>query len=334
MVDALRPRPDTQTVYNVATAVRNQVNAAAVDADVAARHDALRGSALASYVIAFAATYQAQLAACRAPEPGALAGLPGQARPAWIALKKAEYTGGNWPDPGWELFHHAVKLLALGAARADVTAVLTDLAAKQLPMVDVQATNWTTYLKIAPDPMLQWSDMAVHGRTGMLHYSDDGGESWDMVDQGISLWFVATRRTGCTAGQLLHGVGTGAAARRLGSGAVRGEAGRRGVDTRWAGRCGSWPRRSGGGRSLYRFAGAGFAFSDSHPFVAGDDHSGRSPCTRRGPPPSLAGSPPPGSPRSKPAPTWPSSAAGPSVERRRRRSRRPADRCSTSACSI
>ena len=262
----------TQTVYNVATAVRNQVNAAAVDADVAARHDALRGSALASYVIAFAAAYQAQLAAVPGTGAARWQAYRDKLGPPWIALKKAEYAGGNWPDPGWELFHHAVKLLALGAAQADVTAVLTDLAAKQLPMPDVQATNWATYPKIAPDPMLQWADMAVHGRTGMLHYSDDGGESWDMVDQGISLWFVAdTPYWVAPQGSCF----TESARVLLPDGSDRALSEVKPGDEVWtpdgarAVRVVAEAQRRG--RSLYRFTGAGFAFSDSHPFVSGDD---------------------------------------------------------------
>ena len=326
----------TQTVYNVAPAVRNQVNAAAVDADVAARHDALRGSAVASYVIAFAAAYQAQLAAVPGTGAARWQAYRDKLGPPWIALKKAEYSGGNWPDPGWDLFHHAVKLLALGAAQADVTAILTDLAAKQLPMPDVQAANWTTYLKIAPDPMLQWADMAVDGRTGMLHYTDDGGESWDMVDQGISLWFVAdTPYWVAAAGQLLHRVGTGAAARRFGPSVGGREAGRRGVDTRWGAGGAGRGRRAAARPFALPVHGRRVRLHRQPPLRRpATTPSGRSPCTRRGPPPSRVDSPQPGSPCSRPAPTWPSSAAEPSVERRRRRWRRPADRCSTSACSI
>ena len=262
----------TQAVFNVATSVRTKVAWAYVYQAVTNAHDSLRGSALASYVLVFGDTYQAQLAAVPGTGPARWQAYRDLLGPAWVALKTAQYAGGNWPDPAWELFHHAVKLSALGAAQTDVTAILTDLATQKLPMTDVQPTNWMTYAAYAPDPLLQWSDMVPDGEVGMLHYSETGDESWDQTSEGIAQWFVAS-----TPFFLPNSGSCFTASTRvlLPDGSDRELSDVKPGDAVWtpdgpqAVRVVAEAQRLG--RPLYRFSGAGFAFSDSHPFVDGAD---------------------------------------------------------------
>ncbi len=42
----------------------------------------------------------------------------------WINAKQTQYATGNWPNHTWELYHHWVKMKALGASDADIDALI------------------------------------------------------------------------------------------------------------------------------------------------------------------------------------------------------------------
>ena len=65
---------------------------------------------------------------------------------SWITFKMKQLTGGNVPHWSWELFHHWVKLSALGATDSEINSLISCLKAEGLVIgPDVDANKWRSY---------------------------------------------------------------------------------------------------------------------------------------------------------------------------------------------
>ncbi|XP_070574543.1 uncharacterized protein [Ptychodera flava] len=65
----------------------------------------------------------------------------------WITYKMTQYTEGTWDNPDWELYHHWVKLSALGATNGEIDQVINSLKAKGLHVPDdVGPNSWHRYM--------------------------------------------------------------------------------------------------------------------------------------------------------------------------------------------
>lgn len=62
---------------------------------------------------------------------------------AWINLKNTQDTSGDWVNRDWELFHHWIKLAALGAEKEEIAQVISIAKTKGLPIPQtLDADQW------------------------------------------------------------------------------------------------------------------------------------------------------------------------------------------------
>ena len=274
-----------QAMANMVMTVRPLLNLTAITADLVALSPALAATARVEYASVFKSTFASTIAPVLAgTTPAAAAGAYGAllTSPAWIALKQAAIVSGQWPDAAWELFNHTLKWRALGASDVDVSAALLALANGGLTMPpEFTAANWIDYQPYLRNPPLVWNDLSTDGQDGLhapsyfwrdnndmfgRHISTDSSATPD----GLALEFVKTVKYyvapsgSCftPACRVLLPDGSDRAISELAPG-----------DEVWtpdgprAVRVAATSARMG--RLLWRLNGARFAFSDSHPFVAG-----------------------------------------------------------------
>ena len=87
----------------------------------------------------------------------------------WVTFKTAQYTSGSWDNPDWELFHHWVKLSALGASDEEIDSLIKSLQAKKLPVPsDVGPGKWRSYLVWYSPNTLDHSDVDADAQAGEL----------------------------------------------------------------------------------------------------------------------------------------------------------------------
>jgi hypothetical protein len=67
--------------------------------------------------------------------------------PAWIVAKNAQAASGQWTNQVWELYHHWIKLWALGLTTAQIDTLIGQLTASGLPVpAQVGPGAWATFL--------------------------------------------------------------------------------------------------------------------------------------------------------------------------------------------
>ncbi|MGG6311509.1 hypothetical protein [Paenibacillus macerans] len=88
--------------------------------------------------------------------------------PAWIQAKIVQYESGTWTNRDWELYHHWVKLAALGAGDAAINETIQYLVSRQLPVPDeVRAGVWRAYRRwLSGD--IGWGDVRGDATGGIL----------------------------------------------------------------------------------------------------------------------------------------------------------------------
>ena len=82
----------------------------------------------------------------------------------WVTAKYAEYISGEWTDQAWELYHHWIKLYALGATFEEIDGVISYLLSldfhPSFPIPnEVNAANWRDYIYWYEPADISWEDI-------------------------------------------------------------------------------------------------------------------------------------------------------------------------------
>ena len=87
----------------------------------------------------------------------------------WVTSKQLKFINGSWDNPDWELFHHWVKLSALGASDAEISSLIGSLQEKGLNVDSVvDANHWRNYLVWFDPNNLDHHDVDSEARAGAL----------------------------------------------------------------------------------------------------------------------------------------------------------------------
>ncbi|KML43838.1 hypothetical protein VL15_37110 [Burkholderia cepacia] len=270
-----------QQMYAVTSSLRRQLLIDDIDRDIAAWNASLRahGAHWYAYVAAVTdgviksalAPFSRTAVDMAAARTDYIRGLTSD---AWINMKRTQDATGNWPDRDWELFHHWIKLVALGARDAEIDSTISTVVSKGLPVPQqLMAGNW-----------LGWSNWMLQNLGGADLSDATGamlkevcntypGSQWpSCMREANSYEFTANSQPGsryrhvpggsCFApgSMVVLADGTLKAIESIRSGdEVRTPRGKRSVVLRAA------PMRSD--RPLFRFAGVDFAFTSGHPFL-------------------------------------------------------------------
>lgn len=275
-----------QAIYNIIPESQPIIQIAQVNSDLTSWNPALVGGALGSYLAEFQIAYASQITAVGDLAAAKTAYLGILTSHAWIAQRQAAFINGQWPNAGWELFHHAIKLLALQASNHDVTGALWSLENGGLSVPDnMKAENWLGFTEFLRDLPLIWSDIQADGATTGGD-TVQGNEGFQMTSYSLNLanppqpiypeangvarqfiqqtkYYLAPSSCFTPSTRVLLPNGGDQAIGELKPGdLVWTPQGPRKVRVA--------PRVFLNGRSLYRIDDGVFAFSDSHPFVDGN----------------------------------------------------------------
>ncbi|HYL75991.1 MAG TPA: hypothetical protein VEU96_17405 [Bryobacteraceae bacterium] len=196
----------------------------------------------------------------------------------WITAKRAAYLSGQWTDRSWELYHHWVKLQALGASKTAIDAVIAYVLTQELPVpTDVNAQNWPSYRGWSPD-LLSWRDVQDDANKGMLVevcYVYPGSMFPSCMTESNSFEFTAKSQPGNKYRQPPK-----SSCFLAGAQVVMGDRSLKPIEQVQVGDSVltltgpapvglvSTPLRAG--RPMYSFEGFGFQFSNTQPFVTYD----------------------------------------------------------------
>jgi len=198
---------------------------------------------------------------------------------AWIAVRNAQWSTGDWPDRDWEMYHHYLKLRLLGANDQDVDSLIGELRAKGLQLSNAVLQNtwksWSGWFGAA----IGWTDFSE--ASGPITeeicytYMWVGASCLSFVKEGNALEFTANSMPGspyrkvpsscCFAkgAKVVMADGTLRNIETISAGEqVRTPAGQASVLLV------SMPLRTG--RTLYTFNQHKFYFAETHPFVRFD----------------------------------------------------------------
>lgn len=207
-----------------------------------------------------------------------LAGLTSE---AWVTAKKVQEASAQWPDRDWELFHHWIKLTALGADAGEIDRGIQTIISMGLGIP--AAYGPVRWREQSPwfGPGLGASDAAES--VGAIletrcHVYPGGGYSCMAEDNSFE--FTANSQPGNRYRQL-----PSSSCFVPGTRVVTADGSLRPIESILPGDLVATPdgpkevllraetRRDG--RTMQRFAGTGFAFSATHPFVADATGPGR-----------------------------------------------------------
>lgn len=231
----------------------------------------LYGAAQAGYQIVFQSIYAAQL-----QPTSAATYIARLTSPAWVMAKMASVASGTWTDAAWEMFHHAIKILAAGGTPAQVSAAFTTVANMGLAVpLAVNAANWPSYRGFIGSPVLATSDLIADGMPGLLTpvqkvAASPKGIYGSTIPEGVAQGFMGSSPYRWNPGGSCFAPTTRVL---LADGSDRAISDMHVGDLVWTPQ-GAAPVRvvarvPRGGRPLLRVNGAAMSFSDSHPFVDG-----------------------------------------------------------------
>ena len=117
----------------------------------------------------------------------------------WVTYKKQQFIDGSWNNPDWELFHHWVKLSALGATDTEISNLIGALKQKGLIIEsDVDASHWRSYFVWYHPDTLDHHDVDSEARNGELEtiyiHVLIGQGSWAKEENSIE--FIAQSQPG------------------------------------------------------------------------------------------------------------------------------------------
>src|SRR5215472_15981258 len=189
----------------------------------------------------------------------------------WVDFKMAE--GGNWTHSDWELYHHYVKLCALGASQPQVDGLIGTI--KRLGLAVSGNVDVGTWIAYAPwGWTIDYTAIQTDALPGMTHVSwIPGGEGPAVEETNGDSWeFIANSQPG-------NGFRTPPpSCFSRDTQVVLADGSLRAINAVRAGEMLATPNGPKpvihlvesllAGRDFCRFEGAGFAFTDAHPFVA------------------------------------------------------------------
>ena len=117
----------------------------------------------------------------------------------WVTYKKQQFIDGSWSNPDWELFHHWVKLSALGASDTEISNLIAALKQKGLPIEsDVDASHWRSYFVWYHPDTLDHHDVDSEARSGELksEYVSAWGGYGSWMKEENSYAFIADSEPG------------------------------------------------------------------------------------------------------------------------------------------
>ncbi|HYP00216.1 MAG TPA: hypothetical protein VER76_08500, partial [Pyrinomonadaceae bacterium] len=195
---------------------------------------------------------------------------------SWINAKVTQQASGNWTNQDWELFHHWIKLAALGASDQEIDDVITRASAKGLPVPSSLAAgawrSWSVWfgnnigygdvgeatepiLRTTSAPVKKYATRMAEGYSYAFTANGQPGTAYRETPSGGSCFAPGAKVL--MADGTLKNIETVAPGEQ-----VRTPDGTREVLLRAA------PLR--GARSLYRIGEAAFAFTATHPFIIYD----------------------------------------------------------------
>lgn len=80
---------------------------------------------------------------------------------AWITMRNAQWSTGDWPDRDWEMYHHYLKLKILGAKDQDIDSLIGKLLDKGLQLSDAARQNaWKSWSGWWVGGPIDWTDFS------------------------------------------------------------------------------------------------------------------------------------------------------------------------------
>ncbi len=204
----------------------------------------------------------------------------GLASDAWVNQKLTQLASGSWTNATWELYHHWVKLAALGTPASEIDATIVAMRSKGLPVpTEVGPGTWRSwsgwYADIGGNDLPEAVSAILQSKTEFY----PGCRVASRMPEAASFEFTANGQPGTgyrrapsgscfTADSLVVMADNSLrpiASVRAGE-SVAGTSGARTVLLN------SRPPRDG--RVLHRFGGTAFAFTATHPFIVHADAAG------------------------------------------------------------
>ena len=260
-----------QSIYWQTKNTRNHVTIGTVNGDVDSFNKSLRSKAVTWYTHVLAKEFP--LSPNQAELDAYISVITGE---PWISYHQKQLVDGTWKNPEWELFHHWVKLSALGASDAKISDTMDKMQKAGLTIPDsVSARSWRNYITpwMNPDRIDHFDvDSEARGpELAAVYYPDQRGYPAN-IPEGNSSEFMANGQPGskywhstggsCFTGDtlVLMADHTSKPISKIRSGdKVMSTIGSRTVAFV------SKPLRLG--RTLYSVNGCSFKFTETHPFV-------------------------------------------------------------------
>ncbi|MGZ7440311.1 Hint domain-containing homing endonuclease [Paenibacillus sp. TH7-28] len=263
-------------MWNITSDLRPQLRIERIRQTIAASMNRIYGSATSWYTyMLYQIGVRSELAAIpvsRYPEAVTIY-VNALRNPAWIQAKIVQYESGNWANRDWELYHHWVKLAALGALDPVIDETIQYLVSRQLPVPDeVRSGAWRTYRRWMSGD-IGWGDIRGEATAGILQeecYVYGGVPS--CMKESNSFEFTANSQPGNTYRQT-----PSSSCFERGTLVLMADGSRRPIEEVKLGQTVmtpdgpkpvllvSTPLRAR--RQLYRFENCGFRFAATHPFV-------------------------------------------------------------------
>ena len=131
-----------QSIYWQTKDQRNHVSIGTVNGDVDSFNKSLRSKAVTWYTHVLAKEFP--LSPNQAELDAYISVITGE---PWISYHQKQLVDGTWKNPEWHLFHHWVKLSALGASDAKISDTMDKMRKAGLTIPDsVSARSWRNYI--------------------------------------------------------------------------------------------------------------------------------------------------------------------------------------------
>ena len=187
-----------QSIYWQTSNARNNVNIGKVNGDVSSYNNQVKSQAVTWYAHVMLKDFMKYSGNFASAKTEYMQQLNSD---HWVMAKRKQWSDGTWNNPDWELFHHWVKLSALGASDSEISSLIASLKGKGLPIQsDVDANAWRNYLPWYSPQQLDHKDMDSDARGGELKsayipsYSMYGTGTW-MAEEN-SYEFLANSQPG------------------------------------------------------------------------------------------------------------------------------------------
>ena len=264
-----------QAIAELGSDIRGQMLSSDINRDVDSYNATLRGRSAHSYSAVLAATFQPLVSLLQRVNRATGKQQFRESLLSNVINRQLWYQAGQWTSPDWEMFNQYAKYLALGATDAEVDTLIDELTAAGLPIPSqVNRQGWRSYAEeLREKPSVDVND--VRGAcsrpvTETTYLPSYGGSS--AMPNGNSYEFTANSQPGnryrrppggcCFTGatQVLDASGHAVPLREV-------KRGDRVLTRDGTAKVAYVARPLLSERALYRLAGGGPVFTDTHPFV-------------------------------------------------------------------